>query len=569
VSTATPRVAAPATAGIARYLPIARWLPGYQVAGLPRDVVAAITVWALVVPQAIAYAQIAGLPPQQGLFAAAGGLLGYGLMGTCRQLIVSPTSSTAAISASLVGAIALGDVARVAPLSAALAILCGVTFAILGLLRLGFVSRFIPAAVQVGFMFGLGLTIIVGQLTKLLGVPESSGSFVDQARDLIPRIPDTNLWTLALGVVALAILLGGARSAARLPWALIVVVGGIVAVALFGLADKGVAVIGLIQGAFPVPALPDIAPHDLFALVPGAIAIAVVGSAESLTVAQRFAEEHRYEIDPDQELRANGGGNVLAGLLQGFIVGGGASQSAAADDAGASSPIVSLMVAALTVLTSVALLPLFQDLPQPVLGAIVISAVIGFLRIAEIRRLAALRRDAFWISIMALVATLALGILPGLITAVLLALAMLLVDLARPGMSPMGRVASGEMVSLAREPDASTVPGVLVLRLDAPLLFLNAGALHGRIRQLSMSQEPPVRVVVLDLSMTADLDIGSLDVLGRLDEQLGHEGTELRLVHLHRRPQAILERAVAIGSRPLRVYATMAAAVEVDAGGAT
>lgn len=551
---------------VARYLPIVTWLPRYQVSGLPKDVIAAITVWALVVPQAIAYAQIAGLPPQQGLFAAAGGLLGYGLMGTCRQLIVSPTSSTAAISASLVGAIALGDVTKLAPLSSALAILCGVTFVILGVLRLGFVSRFIPAAVQVGFMFGLGMTIIVGQLTKILGVPETSGTFVEQTRALVTHIPDTNLWAVALGVAALALLLGGAHRAPALPWALIVVVGGIVAVALLGLADRGVAVIGLIEGAFPMPAIPAIAPDDLFALVPGAIAIAVVGSAESLTVAQRFAEQHRYEIDPDQELRANGGSNVISGVFQGFIVGGGASQSAAADSAGASTPIVSLMVAALTVLTSVALLPLFQDLPQPVLGAIVISAVIGFLRVAEMRRISALRRDAFWIAMTALVATLLLGILSGLIVTVLLALVLLLAHLARPGASVMGRDRSGGLVSLARVPDAVTTPGVLVLRLDAPIMFLNAGTLRDRIREAAADQAPAPSVVVLDLSMSADLDVGSLDVLDRLDERLRHEGVELRLVNVHRGPRAVLDRAAELGSRRLPVYATMDEAIRRTAG---
>jgi MFS superfamily sulfate permease-like transporter len=330
---------------------------------------------------------------------------------------------------------------------------------------------------------------------------------------------------------------------------------------VLGLAEKGVAVIGLIDGAFPLPAIPSIAADDLFALVPGAIAIAVVGSAESLTVAQQFAEQHRYEIDPDQELRANGGSNIISGVLQGFIVGGGASQSAAADRAGTSTPIVSLMVAALTVLTSVALLPLFQDLPQPVLGAIVISAVIGFLRVAEMRRIAAIRGDAFWIAISALVATLFLGILSGLIVAVLQALVLLLIGLARPGASVMGRDGSGELVSLARVPDAVTTPGVMVLRLDAPLLFLNAGTLHDRIRQAVVTQVPTPSVVVLDLSMSADLDIGSLDVLDRLDDQLRHEGIELRLVNLHRGPRAVLERAATAGSRPLPMYATMAEAI--------
>jgi len=300
--------------------------------------------------------------------------------------------------------------------------------------------------------------------------------------------------------------------------------------------------------------------------VPGAIAIAVVGSAESLTVAQRFAEQHRYEIDPDQELRANGGSNLVAGLLQGFIVGGGASQSAAAEHAGASSPIVSLMVAALTLLTSVALLPLFQDLPQPVLAAIVISAVLGFLRVAELRRISTLRRDAFWIAIVALVATLSLGILAGLITSVLLALVALLVHLARPEVSVMGRDAGGGLVSLERVPDATTTPGVLVLRLDAPILFLNAGTLHDRIRRAAAEGGTSPSVVVLDLSMSPDLDIGSLDVLGRLEEQLRHEGVELRLVNLHRKPLAVLERAVASGSHRLPIYDTMDDAVHRQEG---
>jgi SulP family sulfate permease len=218
------------------------------------------------------------------------------------------------------------------------------------------------------------------------------------------------------------------------------------------------------------------------------------------------------------------------------------------------------------VLTSVALLPLFQDLPQPVLGAIVISAVLGFLRVDEMRRIAVLRRDSFWLAITALVATLLLGILSGLIITVLLALVLLLVHLARPQASVMGRDPSGAMVSRERVPYATTTPGVVVLRLDAPILFLNAGTLHDRIRQASRDSDPPPSVVVLDLSMSADLDVGSLDVLGRLREQLEHEGMELRLVNLHRGPRAMVERAAATGARPLPVYATMDDAVHRPAG---
>jgi MFS superfamily sulfate permease-like transporter len=196
---------------VAAWLPAAEWLPRYKPAWLRRDLLAALTVWALVVPQAIAYGEIAGLPPQSGLFAAAAGLLGYGLLGTCRQLIVSPTSSTAAISASLVGAIALNDQERFGALSATLAMSCGLVFLVLGALRLGFVSRFIPTAVQAGFMFGLGLTIIVGQSAKILGVPGVEGTFFAQLGEIVGELGAADVWTIALGVAALAALLVGPR----------------------------------------------------------------------------------------------------------------------------------------------------------------------------------------------------------------------------------------------------------------------------------------------------------------------------------------------------------------------
>jgi MFS superfamily sulfate permease-like transporter len=257
------------------------------------------------------------------------------------------------------------------------------------------------------------------------------------------------------------------------------VVGGILLVAVLGLVSRGVDVIGVVEGAIPLPAIPRIEPGDLMALVPGAMAIAIIGSAESLTVAQRFADEHRYEIRPNQELIANGGANVLSGLFAGFIVGGGASQSAAADRAGARTLLVSFISCALVVVTSVALLPLFRDLPQAVLGAIVISAVIGFLRVDELRRIATLRRDSFVLSLVALVATLVLGILPGLITAVVLAILLLLVRLARPSTTVLGRDPEGtDFVSVPRRADAVVEPGLLLLRLDAPLLYLNAARLR-------------------------------------------------------------------------------------------
>jgi high affinity sulfate transporter 1 len=529
--------------GVSRWWPILGWLPHYEPRWLRGDLIAAITSWALIVPQAIAYAEIAGLPPQAGLAAATAGLFAYGLLGTSKQLLVSPTSSTAAISAALVGTIAAGDAARYGSLSAALAILVGVTFIVLGLAKIGFVARFIPTAVQVGFMFGLGLTILTGQLTKILGVPGVSGSFVEEARQLAGSLSATNPPTVVVGVLALAALVLGRRYATGLPIALMVVVAGILAVALFGLEARGVVVIGDVQGGLPTPALPLIPAGDLLALVPGAVAIAVIGCAESLTVAQQFADKHRDEIRPDQELLANGGANALAGLFQGFIVGGGASQSAANDDAGARTQLASILVAGLTLVTMVALLPLFRDLPEAVLGAIVISAVIGFLRVDELARIRALRPDSFVLSLVALVATLVLGILPGLITAVILTLLLLLVRLARPTTTSVGRREDGSWAALDETAGVRPPPGLVVLRLDAPLLFLNAALLRDEVRAAVRAAEPPAHVVIVDLEASSDLDIESLDVLVRLAEQVREDGAELWLAAVRAGARAMLARA--------------------------
>ena len=522
-------------------MPAVDWLGHYRRAWLRGDVVAALTTWALVVPQSIAYAQIADLPPQAGLFATFAGLLGYALLGSSRQLIVSPTSSTAAITAALVAPVAAGDVARFGALAAVLAVLVGLVLALLGVLHMGFVSRFISAGVQAGFMFGLGLTIIVGQVPKLLGVPGGEGDFFPQLGHLLTRLDDANPWTAAVGLGSLALLLAARRVVPTLPAALGVVVAGIAVVALFGLADRGVEVIGRVEGAVPALVLPAVGWHDLVALLPGALAIAVIGCAESATVAESLADEHGYSVRPDRELVAIGGANVLAGLFQGFITGGGASQSAANDRAGAQTQLVSLLVSGLTVLTAVALLPLFRDLPQAVLGAIVIGAVAGFLNLPALRRIARLRRDSFALAMVALAGVLVFGVLGGLLLAVVISILLLLDHESRPGDT------------------VRTEPGLLVFRLDAALLFLNAKLVRERIRVLLEATGVPVRIVLLDLRFTHDLDVETVNVLAALRAELAQRGVELWLGNVRARVHGRLRRsglADAIGEA--RLYRDLA-----------
>jgi SulP family sulfate permease len=483
-------------------------LRGYRAGWLRGDVVAALTTWALVVPQAIAYAQIAGLPPQAGLFTAFAGLLGYALLGTSRQLVVSPTSSTAAISAALVAPVAVGDATRFGSLSAALAILVGIVLLALGVLRLGFVSRFIAAGVQAGFMFGLGLAIMIGQVPKLLGIPEGEGDFFPQLGHVLAHLGDTNAWAAAIGVGSLAALLGRKRVAPGLPAALLVLLAGIALVAVAGLVDHGVEVLGRVDGAVPVPAVPSVPWSDLVLLLPGAMAVGVIGDAEGITVAENLADEHRYDIRPDRELLATGAANILAGLFQGFITGGGASQSAASDRAGAQTQLVSLLVSGLTVLTAVALLPLFRDLPQAVLGAIVVSAVIGFLNVPALRRIARLRRDSFAVALLALLGVLVLGVLGGPLLAVAISIVLLLSRQSRPGSSVLGRIpGTSAYAAVDTTPGVQTEPGLLIFRLDAPLLFVNAKLLRDQVRAHLEEAESPVRIVLLDLQFTPELDV--------------------------------------------------------------
>lgn len=546
------------------YLPILEWLPKYDRGWLRGDVLAAATVWALVVPQAIAYAQIAGLPPQAGLFATFAALIGYALFGTSRQVIVSPTSSTAAISAAIVGTIALGDSTRFADLSSALALLVGLSFIVFGIGKVGFISRFIAPAVQIGFMFGLGLTIIIGQVPNLLGLPGGEGDFFPKLWEVLTNLSQINPWTAVLGLGSLAALFAMKKFAPRLPGALLMVIVSIIVVTVFGLAQQGVDVIGVVNGAIPLPALPRVSFDELIILLPGALAISVIGFAETITVADDFAEKHKYEIRPNQELVAVGAANIFSGFFQGFIVGGGASQSAANDAAGARSQIVSIVVSVLTVLTLLFLLPLFANLPQAVLSAIVIVAVTGFLNVHALQRIARLRRDSFYLALFALASVLLLGILPGLLIAVTLSILLILGFFARPPTSVLGNLpGTNAYVPIVSEPTAQLIPGLMIFRLDAPLMSLNAKRMRDHLRQELRAAKTATRVVLLDLSFNSELDIQALDILNALYDELRAQDIELWLANVYQAPRALLERGGVVEKiGAANIFLTVSAAVQ-------
>jgi sulfate permease, SulP family len=543
--------------------PVPPWLASYRRRDLRPDALAGLTVWSIVVPQAVAYAQIAGLPAQAGLLAAPGALVGYALLGTSRSLVVGATSSTAALSAATVGGLAHGDAASFAALSAALALVVAAVFAAAGLLRLGGVSDLISKPVLTGFLFGLGLTIAVGQLPKLLGVPGGSGQFFSKLWDLLGRLDETSGATLAVGAASVAALAALRRRAPAVPGSLVVLVAAIAVSAAAGLADHGVAVVGHLPAAFPTLELPDVSGGDVGALAGGAFGIALVGYAEAVTVARSTATTHGYAVRPDRELVALGGANLLAGLSQGFVQSGGASQTAAADRAGGHTQATSLVAAVLVLLTGGLLAPLFEDLPQATLGAIVIVAITGFLRVGELRRLARLRRSAIVLALVALVGVLVLGILNGLLVAAGLSLVGVIWLMSRPAVGELGRAPeTGRLGRLDRDPTRERIPGVVAARVEGPLFYANAGAVRERLLALARRDEPRAGLLLLDLAASSELDVESVDMLAELRLALEREGLELRLANVRAPVLELLRRSgLADDLGPNGVAATPEAAI--------
>jgi SulP family sulfate permease len=515
------------------------WVKAYRRAWLGPDLIAGLIVWSIVTPQAVAYAQIAGLPPQAGLVAAPGALLGYALLGGSHTLVVSATTATSALSAAAVGPLADGDAARFAALSAALALVSAVVLAGAGRLRLGGLTDLVSKPVITGFLFGLGMFIAIGQLPSLVGVEGADGEFFERLWDLAGDLGDAHGWTVAVGLGGVAALVALRRLAPAVPGTLVVLALAIVVSALLDLDGRGVDVVGDLPDALPDPALPEVGWGDLVDLVPAAFGVMVVG-AEAIGVARALASKDRYRIDVNRELYALGAANALAGLSSGFVQSGGASQTAAAENAGARSQLASVIAALLILLTGAVLAPLFEDLPQATLAAIVIVAVAGFFRVDELRRFARVRRSAAAFALVALAGVLVLGVLLGLLVAAALSLMLLVYRLSRPAVGLLARdPASGAWGRADRHPGWAAAADVVVARVDGPLFYANAANVKEHL--LGFARERP-RALVLELGQS-DIDVESLDMLAELADALAAQSTELRLAAVREPARELLGRA--------------------------
>jgi sulfate permease, SulP family len=510
---------------------MAGWLVRYQPAWLRWDLLAGVTTAAVVVPQAVAYASLAGLPVQVGLYVATVPMVVYALVGTSRPLSVSSTSTIAILTAgALVDAGAAGDPARAAATASLLALLVGGLLVAAGLLRLGFLADFISSPVLAGFKAGMGLVIAASQLDKVLGVPVEGNDFFAKVWSALGQLGDANPATVTLGLGGLAVLLGLRRWAPRVPGPLVVVVLGIALVAVTNLEGRGVALVGPVSGGLPRPEVPAL--DGAAALLPAAAGIALMSFIESISAARAFAAKTDPPVDADRELLALGAANLGGGLLQAYPAGGGTSQTAVNDQAGARTQLAAVVTAALAVLTLTLLAGLLADLPLAVLGAIVLVAAIGLVQLAPLRRIRTIRQRDFWLALVALAGVLAFGVLRGVLGAVLISLLVLLHELDHP------RIVAGERA-----------PGLLVVRPEGRLFFANARRVLDRITAIIAEQRPPPRVVLLDLSAVNDLEITALERLADLAEDLRGQGKALWVAAPSERPLAMLRRAAELLGR--------------------
>ncbi|MGW5386710.1 SulP family inorganic anion transporter [Nocardia sp. NPDC003963] len=550
-------------------------LHGYRRSWLRPDVVAGLTVWAVLVPEALAYATIAGVAPVVGLCAAVPSLVLYALAGSSRHLVVGPMSATAALSAALVTPLAGADGGRYLALTTALAIATGVAGLLAGFLRLGFVASFISEPVLKGFIIGLALVIIVGQVPELLGIGKHDGDFFDQAWGVLTHLGDSEWRTLLIGGLSLALVLAVKRWLPLVPGSLLAVLGGILVVTLLDLDEKGVEIVGPIESGMPVPGLPaGLALPDYLDLLGPAVGVLLIGFAEGLGAAKTYAAKAGYEVDPNRELLGLGAANLGAGFFSGMVVNGSLSKTAVNGSAGAKSQVSGLVVAALTVLTLLFLTGMFEQLPKATLAAVVIAAVIELVDIAALRRLyrvwsqwlggiygKAARAD-FIAAVAALLGVLCFGTLPGLLIGIGIALVLLVYRTSQPhiaALAPQGPL----WLDTARHPGLAPRPDVLVVRVESGLYFVNADNVRRRIQQMCTER---TRRVVLDAETSPVIDVTAAAMLVDLRDTLARRRVDFRIA---RSIGQFGDELVAAdpGTARIPVYPTVAAAVEDEQQG--
>ena len=554
--------------GVGRLLPIVDWLPRYDRAMLRGDVLAGIAVTAMIVPKDLGYAGIAGVPVQNGLYAAAAGAIVYALFCTSRQISTGPSSSLAAVAGGAVLFTGVGG-AQAAELVTAITLVTGALFLLLALLRLGWIARFLSRAVVTGFLAGAAVDVVVGELPKLTGTSTSGDSAWAELGSWIRSLDEISWTTVLVGLLALGLILGLRFFVPRVPGALVLVVAGLLATWLFDLGAHGVALVGHVPRGLPAPTLPglDVFQQHYSTILAAAAGLLLIGFSQTAGDARAFAVRHRYRIDVNQESVAQGMANVASGAFQGMPVSTSLSASSLNEAAGARSPMASLATGGLVILTLVALAPLFSKLPKAVLAAIIIDAVVfGMIDIPELRRLYRVKRFDFWVAAAAVLAVLSAGVLAGVVIGIALSLVWLVYVATTPGMPILGRERGTQVFrDLTENPGDETFPGIVVVRLDGGLFFATGDALEERIRELSQERDEAAHAVVFDLEGVDLVDSQGAAKLAEILDFCESAQITLRLARVKPAVAIVLEKdGVLDRLGPGRIHGNVQRAVEAQ-----
>ena len=551
---------------LARSLPGARMLASYRRSWLRRDVVAGLVLTTLLVPQGMAYAELAGLPAITGLYTSVLCLIGYAAFGPSRILVLGPDSSLGPMIAATILPIigSGGDPERAVALASMLALMVGVITIVAGIGKLGFIADLLSRPTQIGYMNGLALTILIGQLPKLLGFSVDANGLIDETRGFVDGITSGEAVAAAavIGLVSLALILVIQSWRPRIPGVLVAVVVAIGVAGAFSLGDHDVALVGTLPAGLPSLTWPSPV-SDLPLLVAGALGIALVSLTDTISTASAFATRTGQEIDGNREMIGIGAANVGAGFFQGFPVSTSGSRTAVAEQAGAKTQLTGLVGAATIILMLVLVPGLLQSLPEATLAAVVIAASLSLADISGVRRLWHQRRIEFWLSMTAFLGVALLGVLPGIAVAVALSILNVFRRAWLPYQTTLGRV-SGMSGHHDRRlyPDAEHLPGLVILRFDAPLFFANARTFRDEVRRLA-GAEPRPRWIVVAAEPITDVDTTAADMLAELDAELNSDGTSLVFAELKDPVRAKLERYQLIGPlEPAHFFRTLEGAID-------
>ena len=524
-------------------LAVRRWLPGYQLAWLRPDIVAGLTLAAYLLPAGIGDASLAGLPPEAGLYACLFSGLVFWLFCSSRHTVITVTSALSLLIGASVGELSGGDPARHAAFAACVTLMVAAIAFIAWSIRAGNAIGFFSETVLVGFKAGLALYLASTQLPKLFGFKGSHGDFWERSAHFIGHLGDTHPTSLLVGGVAFAALVAGKLWLKNRPVAFLVVVASIVAARLLDLQAAGVALLGEVPQGLPSFGLPDVGRHELNDLLPLALAGFVLAAVETSAIGRMFGQKHGNRFDANQELLALGAGNLLSGLGRGFPVSGGMSQSLVNESAGARTPLSGLVAALFTLIVVLFASGLLRNLPQPVLAAIVLAAVMSLVDVAALRHIWHFSRSEFFVSIVALLGVLGSGPVNGVLLGAAISIVLLLRQASRPRVIELARVPGTTLFAdRSRHPETALQPGVLVVRCESALLYFNVEFIRERVFEILQSRAEPIKLVVFALGTVPNIDLAGAELLADLHRSLRARAVAFRVADAHGEVRDALHR---------------------------